>query len=122
MGLAIQAPRREFSPFCAQLVQSLLYTHQRGTMTRDEYRAYLKSPYWRAFAKERKEKRKYTCQRCGEKKKEWELDCHHLTYERMPRKEWASDVLILCRECHITEHTGTTLMQRIDEETRKYFE
>jgi 5-methylcytosine-specific restriction endonuclease McrA len=89
-------------------------------VSQDEYRKYLRSNYWRQFAAERKEKRHYRCQHCDEVLPPWELEVHHKTYERMPYREWASDVLVLCRDCHQAEHDHLSKQERIDRKLEEY--
>lgn len=65
------------------------------------YQEYLQTTYWKKFAHKARKKADYCCQKCG--RGNTLLDVHHLTYERRG-KEWYSDVLVLCRQCHNAIH------------------
>ncbi len=66
------------------------------------YKQYIQSPEWR---ERREECCRYYDNRCaicyaGDKS----LDVHHRTYDRLGR-EWASDLVLLCRACHEKYHS-----------------
>lgn len=62
----------------------------------EDYRAYLRSPEWRARRLEFLEDAEYQCQECGSNKK---LQVHHLSYDNLG-DETEDDVEVLCKECH----------------------
>ena len=81
------------------------------------YRDYLDSPQWR------KKRRKAIaiaggrCSICGSTER---LDVHHIHYRTLFRENPASDLRVLCRDCHANEHEpdkGT-----IDSVTAEYLE
>lgn len=57
-------------------------------MTRDEYAAYLQTPRWRQLSKALRESRG-KCQRCSFP---YELNVHHLNYERLGRENIGTDL------------------------------
>lgn len=62
------------------------------------YRTYLASEAWALLCERVRARDKQTCQKC-----EWAggaLDVHHLTYDRATR-ERLSDLVALCRPCHL---------------------
>jgi len=61
------------------------------------YTTYLESGWWRAFRRLHIASR---CERCGF---QYELDLHHVRYQRLGN-ELASDVITLCRRCHADIH------------------
>jgi hypothetical protein len=67
---------------------------------RREYQVYLASPHWRSLAARIKLARGNKCERCGETER---LDAHHLTYDRIGC-ERDEDLMVLCRECHLSLH------------------
>lgn len=68
-------------------------------MTKEEYAEYLQSPRWRLISQAMREAYQ-VCQRC---EFPYELNVHHLTYERLG-KETIGDLIVLCRSCHSREH------------------
>jgi hypothetical protein len=64
----------------------------------DEYRAYLGSQEWRAFADEQKRLADYRCEDC--RVRAWDVEAHHLSYGRLGR-ERPEDVIVLCSACHM---------------------
>jgi hypothetical protein len=58
--------------------------------------------HWRELRVRLLEERDYTCERCG-KRTFYSLELHHLTYERAGG-ELDSDVVVLCRKCHVDLH------------------
>jgi len=65
----------------------------------DSYRDYLESPHWLKFKKAYYAKKRF-CVICTTDK---QLNLHHVTYHRLG-KERQSDVLPLCRPCHVNVH------------------
>ena len=61
------------------------------------YDEYLQSKWWTAWSKIYKGEK---CEQCGRK---YELNVHHLTYENIG-DEKSSDVITLCKRCHIDFH------------------
>lgn len=72
-------------------------------MTRDEYLAYLESPWWRARKAVVIRYRGEQCERCGCR---YRLQLHHRNYDRLGR-ELPADVELLCWICHQGEHGFT---------------
>jgi hypothetical protein len=66
------------------------------------YQEYLRSPEWRRKREKRLELDLYLCQKCGKTSKEYRLEVHHLTYERLGR-ERMEDLQTLCILCHPIE-------------------
>jgi 5-methylcytosine-specific restriction endonuclease McrA len=65
-----------------------------------DYEAYLRSPEWRARARQALCRAGYRCQVCGNR---GPLDVHHRTYRRVGR-EWPEDLTVLCHRCHELFH------------------
>jgi len=68
------------------------------TMPYDEF---LQTKYWKKFAKERLHEAGCKCSKCG--RDDITLQVHHLTYERRGH-ELSSDVIVLCKACHLETH------------------
>jgi HNH endonuclease len=66
------------------------------------YRLYLFSYEWLVRRSYKLQSVGYRCENCGEP---WSLQVHHLTYDRLGH-ERDSDLLVLCRACHMNEHKG----------------
>jgi hypothetical protein len=66
----------------------------------DWYQRYLKSSHWQEFREKMISQVGRRCQRCDN---DGLLQVHHLTYERV-WNELASDVLVLCVDCHMLKH------------------
>jgi len=66
------------------------------------YEEYLRSPEWRRKRKERLKLDRNTCQKCGTTSREYRLEVHHLTYERLG-SERMEDLQTLCVLCHPIE-------------------
>jgi hypothetical protein len=70
----------------------------------ERYKNYLKSDHWNDFKSSvYGGKKKRRCAVCGTY---YNLNTHHIDYKRIGR-EHASDVLVLCGDCHRKYHTGT---------------
>jgi len=65
------------------------------------YDEFLRTTYWKKFAKERMREVGYKCTKCG--RSDLVLNVHHLTYERRGY-ERVSDVEVLCKACHLEAH------------------
>lgn len=65
------------------------------------YNEYLQTKHWKTFSRERVREADYKCKKCG--RSDIELNVHHLTYERRGC-ELASDVIVLCKACHLEAH------------------
>ncbi len=65
-----------------------------------KYARYLCSHAWRELRKKVLIRDNYECQHCGSKEN---LEVHHITYRRVFR-EWLSDLITLCKSCHMKEH------------------
>lgn len=64
-----------------------------------DYLSYINSGKWRNKSK-RIRKKRGACEHCGSIHR---LQVHHLTYERLGN-ELPSDLLVLCRDCHLVIH------------------
>ena len=64
------------------------------------YREYLQSPEWQATRQRALKRANYRCQVCNGGGR---LDVHHRTYVRRG-EEAATDVIVLCRDCHALYH------------------
>ena len=74
-------------------------------MTKASYARYLRSPHWRSFRARVLCNRNYACEQCG-LRGDWAiepLEVHHTTYERLGA-ELDTDVRLLCRICHGSQH------------------
>lgn len=78
-----------------------------------KYSDYLESKHWLARRKQKLQSSKYTCERCGSKRR---LEVHHKHYRTL-WQEKNSDLEVLCRNCHALQHEdkGAT-----DEMTREF--
>ena len=63
------------------------------------YERYMLSPEWRRKREQRLEFDQHTCQGCGATSKQYRLEVHHLTYERL-ENELIEDLQTLCVLCH----------------------
>lgn len=70
-------------------------------MTKGTYQLYLQSPHWRSFRARVICNRPRRCEQCGVVGEPVEL--HHTNYERLGA-ELDTDVKILCRICHGSQH------------------
>jgi 5-methylcytosine-specific restriction endonuclease McrA len=68
---------------------------------RMRYVAYLGSDEWKKKRRDALERAGSRCQLCN---RPGELQTHHRTYERVPRRERASDLTVLCVDCHSWFH------------------
>jgi hypothetical protein len=64
------------------------------------YRLYLQTDEWQATRRARLRAAQHRCQVCNAARK---LHVHHRTYERRGN-EWASDLIVLCDDCHAMYH------------------
>jgi 5-methylcytosine-specific restriction endonuclease McrA len=71
-----------------------------GELRSMPYREYLKTPEWQACRRDALRRADYSCQVCNSG---GPLDVHHRTYERRGT-ERASDLIVLCRDCHALFH------------------
>lgn len=72
-----------------------------------QYRKDLKDPKWLELEKRIRKRDKDRCQECGRKKRKgMEMNVHHLHYypNRKPWEYDESDLITLCRDCHIAAH------------------
>lgn len=67
---------------------------------KSEYQKYIASTTWKKLRRQALDRAGYCCERCGEGEC---LQVHHLTYARFKR-ERLDDLLVLCVECHRSEH------------------
>lgn len=71
------------------------------TLDKRKYYNYLKSDKWKSKRKQVKELCNYKCAKCGVRT--FKGDVHHKTYARLYREK-LSDLVYLCRKCHINSH------------------
>lgn len=64
------------------------------------YREYLKTPEWQDMRERRLRAARYRCELCHS---QGTLHVHHKTYERRG-EEYASDLIVLCSNCHAKFH------------------
>lgn len=69
-----------------------------------DYAEYMQSERWKQKRAKRFEIDGYQCVLCGSAKN---LECHHLSYDRLGHEDVRYDLLTLCRECHREIHSGT---------------
>ena len=70
------------------------------------YSQYLLTSHWRKVRKAAIERADGHCQLCGETQR---LEVHHNTYQRLG-EEKPTDVVCLCRECHVMFHKHKRLV------------
>ncbi len=71
------------------------------------YREYLATPEWDRTRKDALQRAKYSCQTCSGK---GELHVHHRTYIRRGHEQ-ASDLIVLCADCHALFHQNARLAE-----------
>jgi 5-methylcytosine-specific restriction endonuclease McrA len=76
-------------------------------MNKDEYKDYLKSPSWRVRS-DRWKKEAMWCEQC---RSTYNLQVHHLCYDRMPYNELRTDVQVLCEQCHTEKHEADMILK-----------
>ena len=69
------------------------------------YADYIKSDNWKAKALLVKKYNNFNCERCNLKYGIGDLQCHHLTYERLGAERF-TDLQCLCQWCHQSEHSN----------------
>jgi hypothetical protein len=74
--------------------------HDFEDLTGVVYPDYLESDAWQERRQIMLERSGNECERCGSERR---LEIHHLTYKRLG-SEWMSDLSVLCRNCHASEH------------------
>ena len=79
-----------------------------------EYQDYIASEKWLTFATDAKVATGGRCQGCD--RKTWNLQVHHLTYERLGN-ELPSDVWVVCAACHLKFHPKHK--KRVNNERKK---
>ncbi len=65
------------------------------------YVEYLKTEWWNSIKRLRLAFDKYKCVECHSTR---ELDVHHLTYENLGDENIETDLITLCRRCHLDKH------------------
>lgn len=96
------------------VVLTLRKRHQKNSLTKMEivdYKAQhkedLEDSRWVALVKQIRKRDRDRCQECGRKKRKGlEMNVHHLHYypNRKPWEYDESDLVTLCRDCHIKAH------------------
>ena len=77
-------------------------TTSRGTfMSREAKQKYLQSKEWRLLKATRLAMDSYQCKMCGTANN---LECHHISYDRLGNENLSTDVITLCRDCHQKIH------------------
>lgn len=75
----------------------------------NNYSAYLKTEHWKEFRELALEKLGRICADCGTT--EVEFDVHHLTYKTLWHEK-LSDVIVLCKSCHMERHLEKIIMRK----------
>lgn len=70
-------------------------------MTKAEYATYLRTRHWQRMREVALRRAEHRCQVCNASKN---LHVHHRTYERCPGNERATDLTVLCSDCHALYH------------------
>lgn len=81
------------------------------------YEKHLKSAQWKNTRRDLFRLRGEKCETCG--KRSPNLEIHHLTYERLG-KELASDLKIVCKQCHEEEDRKRERAVAAKREARRY--
>jgi len=101
----------------------MLHNEEKSGPWWDRYRAYLKSEEWR-WVRSECIKRDRACVKCSAPYKPGHgFQVHHKNYRSIfeANHEELDSVCLVCRSCHFMIHNpGKTLMQKIDEDIRKY--
>ena len=74
---------------------------------KEQYKQDLKDPRWKAMVRRIRYRDNDRCRICGCKKRiGMEMNVHHIHYypNRKPWEYDESDLITLCRDCHIKEH------------------
>lgn len=79
---------------------------QKLVKSKIDYISYINSGKWRNKSK-RIRKKRGACEHCGSI---YRLQVHHLTYERLGN-ELPSDLLVLCRDCHLVIHDDSLSLE-----------
>lgn len=83
-----------------QMISAIIKQRADGERFSEFYKAYLKSPRWKAKSEQCIQRAGYRCERCkrlrGDKVT---LQAHHKTYERLGR-ELPEDLECVCTDCH----------------------
>lgn len=64
------------------------------------YVEHINSRKWQRLRRNKFIESGHKCEECG---REWELDVHHRTYERLGSEEM-EDLVVLCKRCHSDLH------------------
>lgn len=78
----------------------------------NRYNEYIKSPQWKQRREQALARSGYCCEKCGFSKWSKKLEVHHITYERLGN-ERASDLQVLCQECHKEEDAKRAAAGRV---------
>ena len=84
---------------------------------RQAYEKHLKSAQWKNIRRDLFRLRGEKCETCG--KRSPNLEIHHLTYDRLG-KELASDLKIVCKQCHEEEDRKLERAVAAKREARRY--
>lgn len=105
------ARAEEYCPICVESrnnanrahweLQALHEECRRGELRDMPYREYLRSPEWQETRAARLKAARFSCQVCNTSRAR--LNVHHRTYERRGH-ELASDLIVLCEDCHRLFH------------------
>jgi len=69
------------------------------------YEKYVGTPHFKRLRAKVLERDNWMCTGCGARRADGAiLQAHHLTYERVPKREWLTDLTTLCQECHRQVH------------------
>ena len=76
-----------------------------GNVTKNEYRLYLQGDHWQQIKIARMRIDGFRCQGCGcVGTSSNPLQVHHLTYHNVGTEDVWTDVVTLCRACHLQTH------------------
>jgi len=81
-----------------------------------EYQEYLNSKEWKDKREERLQIDNYRCVIC---KSKYNLQIHHLTYERIKEENILTDLITLCGKCHQERHKDKVEKKEIRKKKHK---
>lgn len=84
-------------------------------MNKELYKAYLRTPEWKAVRMEVLHLRNHKCERCNST---YRLEVHHKTYRHI-FNESPNDLEVLCHSCHKNHHKIQD--KKINTKNKKYY-
>lgn len=82
------------------------YVTVRVPLTRDEYKDYLKSDWWKSISYRKRMEANGECSVCNSCKV---LVVHHSTYDNLGHEQ-EGDLIVVCKKCHMDIHRVTSLI------------